>query len=308
MLKLISLCMAVGLAVLLSRRLELGPIPTLLMALVGVVGVHILHGVLRSMLYARRGGAAIAKNHPLMLEAYAEAKRTWADFVALLAERPNDAVVKFRLLTAAGTTEIVWGDLVALNQEEAVVTLKTPPFGGLVNPGEPRMTIPLADVVDWQIVMDDETLRGGFTQQATFRIIEREKGSLTPQYKHELARYRALNTPDQTPLGVWQARTEGSMVSLEFAGGQDGGTYKQITEGQGKRTREFGSWTLSEGALHMLVMASEDQSLPGPGQDRVYQLRHITPDQISIDGPGRTGMVYNRALHGTTVDIEPAAT
>ena len=205
--KFFALCVAVGGAVLLSRHFDFGPMPTLLMALVGVLCIHMLHGFFRAARYARKGGAAIAKNHPMMLEAFAEAKRTWGDFVALFGERPNDAVVKYRLLTAAGTTEIVWGDLLALNQEEAIVMLKTPPLGGLVNPGEPRMAVPIAEVVDWQVVMDDGTLRGGFTQQATFRIIEREKGSLPPAYKTELARYRALNTSVQTPVGTWQAQT-----------------------------------------------------------------------------------------------------
>ena len=200
--KLIVQCMAVGGAVLLSRQFDFGPMVTLLLALGGVIGVHVLHGLSRYLLYSRKGGAAIAKNHPMMLEAFAEAKRTWGDFVALFGERPNDAVVKYRLRTAAGTTEIVWGDLVDLNQEAAIVMLRTPPFGGLANPGEPRMTVPIADVVDWHVVMDDGTLRGGFTQQATFRIIEREKGSLPPAYKDELARYRALNASVQTPIGT----------------------------------------------------------------------------------------------------------
>jgi hypothetical protein len=54
------------------------------------------------------------------------------------------------------------------------------------------MTVPTSDLGDWQIMFPDSTLRGGFTQQATFRIIERDHGNLPPKFVEQLARYREV--------------------------------------------------------------------------------------------------------------------
>jgi hypothetical protein len=61
------------------------------------------------------------------------------------------------------------------------------------------MTIPIADIVDWQVMVADGSLRGGFTQQATFRIIERESGILPRQYAEQLGRYRPLSESESPP-------------------------------------------------------------------------------------------------------------
>jgi len=44
-------------------------------------------------------------------------------------------------------------------------------------------------------MVEDGSLRAGFTQQATFRILERENGSLHPKLAEQLARYRPLDAP-----------------------------------------------------------------------------------------------------------------
>ena len=44
----------------------------------------------------------------------------------------------------------------------------------------------------WQGMMSDGSLRGGFTQQATFRIIERDSGTLDPRLADQLGRYRPI--------------------------------------------------------------------------------------------------------------------
>ena len=54
------------------------------------------------------------------------------------------------------------------------------------------MRIPVSDIVDWQVMVADGSLRGGFTQQATFRIIERESGTLPREYADQLNRYRPI--------------------------------------------------------------------------------------------------------------------
>ncbi len=129
-----------------------------------------------------------------MLSALAEAKRTWSDLLRLYPQHEQDTMVKYRLRTKSGDIENVWGDLLELRSDDATVYLRTPPVGDVDIPDR-RMVIPVADIVDWQIEFTDGSLRGGFTQQATFRIIEREQGSLPRQLVEQLARYRPMEEP-----------------------------------------------------------------------------------------------------------------
>ena len=137
------------------------------------------------------GAVAVAQDDPLMLAAAEQARRTWNTFLDLYRQYPQASIVKFRLRTKSGEIENVWGDLVELHGEAAAVALRTPPVGE-TEVRDPRMTVPVADIVDWQVMFPDGTLRGGFTQQATFRIIERDRGRLPRKFAAQLARYRAL--------------------------------------------------------------------------------------------------------------------
>jgi uncharacterized protein YegJ (DUF2314 family) len=129
-----------------------------------------------------------------MLAAFDDAKSTWPQFLELFREYPRDSLIKFRLRTKSGEIENVWGDLLELNPETAVTYLRTLPVGD-VDLSDRRLTIPTADIVDWQVMVADGSLRGGFTQQATFRIMERENGSLPPQFAEQMKRYRPLSEP-----------------------------------------------------------------------------------------------------------------
>jgi hypothetical protein len=137
------------------------------------------------------GATAVAHDDPLMVAALDEARRTWSTFLRLYREHPETSIVKFRLRTTSGEIENVWGDLLELDAERATVSLRTPPIGK-TDVRDPRITVPLADIVDWQVMFPDGTLRGGYTQQATFRIIERDRGRLPHKFAEQLARYRAL--------------------------------------------------------------------------------------------------------------------
>jgi len=140
------------------------------------------------------GAVGVANDDPLMLAALDEARRTWTAFLRLYREHPDTTLVKFRLRTLPGDIENVWGDLLALDGERATVSLRTPPVGK-TDVHDPRMTVPVSDIVDWQVMLADGTLRGGFTQQATFRIIERDRGRLPRKFAEQLERYRALEAP-----------------------------------------------------------------------------------------------------------------
>ena len=191
MLKLVLHLVAAGALVALGRH---GHWPWWLTLGAVIGGITVVHLVFERLLGGTRhlGSVAIRDDDPLMVAALAEAKRTWAQFLVLYAQHPRDTVLKYRIRTKSGEIENVWGDLLELGADRATVHLRTPPVGPVDDPG-PRMVVPLAEVVDWQVMLADGSLRGGFTQQATFRIIERETGSLDPRFAEQLQRYRPIS-------------------------------------------------------------------------------------------------------------------
>jgi hypothetical protein len=191
MIKLVLHLVVASLLVALGQRAH-WPWWLTLGAVVG--GITAVHLVFERLLGGTRhlGAATIADDDPLMVDAMAEAKRTWPRFLLLYADHPKDTVLKYRIRTKAGDVENVWGDLLELGGESATVYLRTPPVGAADIPDR-RMVVPLAEVVDWQVMMPDGSLRGGFTQQATFRIIERESGRLDPRFAAQLQRYRPVS-------------------------------------------------------------------------------------------------------------------
>ena len=189
MTKLILHAFTVAVVISLSRQLGWAWWVTTLAVIAGLVGVHLVYEALFSG-SRHLGAAAVSNDDPLMVAAMADAKRTWPRFVELFAAHPKDSIVKFRLTTKAGDVENVWGDLLELGPESAKVYLRTLPVAETDLPSR-QLTIPVADIVDWQVMSADGSLRGGFTQQATFKIMQRENGSLPRKFVAELARYRA---------------------------------------------------------------------------------------------------------------------
>lgn len=179
-----------------GRKLE-WPWWGLVIALIaGAVIVHLVYDFLYALLGRNRhlGAAPISTDDPLMLAALDDAKRTWPQFLELFRQHPRDSLIKFRLRTKSGEIENVWGDLLELTPETAIAYLRTLPVGDVDLPSR-RLTVPPIDIVDWQVMVADGSLRGGFTQQATFRIMERENGSLPRKLVEELKRYRPLPEP-----------------------------------------------------------------------------------------------------------------
>ena len=167
-----------------------------------VAGLFVVHFVFELLFSGtpHLGAAAISNDNPLMVEALAEAKRTWDRFTELYEEHRDSSIVKFRLPTESGEVENVWGDLLELGEEQASLKLLTPPVGRVEIPADRRLTTPISEIVDWQIVLPDDTLLGGFTQRATFEIMKRAQGSLPRKFETELARYRDLE--DSAPGGM----------------------------------------------------------------------------------------------------------
>jgi uncharacterized protein YegJ (DUF2314 family) len=91
----------------------------------------------------------------------------------------------------SGKVENVWGDLLELGETTAKIFLRTAPVEE-ADIKDRTMTIPVSDIDDWQIEFRDGTLRGGFTNQAMFRIFQREEGYMPKQFIEQLQRFKEV--------------------------------------------------------------------------------------------------------------------
>jgi hypothetical protein len=112
----------------------------------------------------------------------------------------------------------------------------------------------------------------------------------------------------QSPLGAWIASISGRKITLIFEGGPHEGLYKQLTEENGQRIREFGHWCQHKNKLEMLIMASDIPSNPRFGRNAIYKILFLRARKIAIIGPDRPNISYIKAPEGTILDFgEPPA-
>lgn len=111
----------------------------------------------------------------------------------------------------------------------------------------------------------------------------------------------------QTPAGTWIAEDGDTRITLVFEEGPREGTYKQLTELNGNRLREFGHWAVSLHDLKMLIMATDISNHPRFGFDTSYRISYIGPDAIQIDGPDRRNMIYAKATEDAMIDFDNIA-
>ena len=156
----------------------------------GAVAVHFIWERVFFNPFLYLGAMPVSNDDPLMAEARRLAAESMPTLHALFPEHRHDTTVRFALAVKSGKREKVWGDLLELTDTTAKVYLRTPPVEEADIPDR-NMTIPVADIDDWQIEFADGTLRGGFTIQAMFRIFERQEGYLHPAFHEQQHRFRA---------------------------------------------------------------------------------------------------------------------
>ncbi|GIV34853.1 MAG: hypothetical protein KatS3mg031_2388 [Chitinophagales bacterium] len=107
----------------------------------------------------------IEEQHPLMIHARQQARQTLDTFVALYAQYPNQAFVRFSFEPVPGHVEHLWAKV--LKVDSLMVTAE------LLHKGEadevfypPYVALHLLKAEDWLIELPDGTIRGGFTTQA----------------------------------------------------------------------------------------------------------------------------------------------
>jgi hypothetical protein len=123
--------------------------------------------------------------HPLMLEAHRKALSSIHLLRTALESSRAPALVKFRLDSDTGESELVWAELRTLGATEFTARLAHGPSPSRGEQDD-TVTLPLARLLDWQVSQDGGTIHGGFTRQVEIRL-RRQAGKRLPE---ELAALR----------------------------------------------------------------------------------------------------------------------
>lgn len=134
---------------------------SLLLAVALVVLILVLVGARRRP----RKGLLVDRHDPIWVAAMEKARATVPVLRELFQSGLGPIGVKYPLPNTAGESEHVWGELQALEQDYFVATLATPMRRGRPA-SSPPYTMPLSTLEDWQLILEDGTVRGGFTTQA----------------------------------------------------------------------------------------------------------------------------------------------
>jgi hypothetical protein len=123
--------------------------------------------------WARNRGRAhevtpIDVTDPRWLEAIAKARSTVSEMRALYEAGASDLYVKYPLTTKAGGVEHVWGRLLVLSPADMEVSLETQPIEAPI--GDAPFVVPVSAIEDWQLILPDGRIRGGFTTRAQIEI------------------------------------------------------------------------------------------------------------------------------------------
>ena len=132
---------------------------------------------------ASKSGRPVDTNDPLWLKAIESARASQEEMRNLYSQHGSELFVKYPLTARNGETEHVWGPLLELMADSMKVGLATPPVGGLA--AEPPLTIAAAVLEDWQLVLPDGAVRGGFTTQAQIALTLKS-GWAVPEHVKEL--------------------------------------------------------------------------------------------------------------------------
>lgn len=121
-------------------------------------------------LYIRRRSGAfyISPDHPLMREAAQKAHASIGTLRVLHEQFPNDISLRFRDPT---DTE-AWGLLEKIDATGFTAIPASNSTSGLTSPES--VVLPLDCILDWQLILPDGSVRGGFIAQAEIRIRDRK--------------------------------------------------------------------------------------------------------------------------------------
>ena len=137
--------------------------------------------------FATPRGTAIDPTDPLWAEAVARARAT-ADTMRELVAAGHEVWVKFPYPPEAADREHFWGTVTEVADGHVVCAVETSPIRGPAPDGSVRVA--LADLEDWQVELEDGTIRGGFTTRAQARMAERDGRTVPDHVRDMLARMK----------------------------------------------------------------------------------------------------------------------
>lgn len=124
----------------------------------------------RSARAEARAVIPVAPGDRLMKDAGTRARAT-LDALRPHIGSPRQVGVKFPLRRDDGGATFVWGTPEAMDAGTVTVRLVAPPVDAAVPDGP--MVVPLADVEDWQVFLDDGRILGGYGTRAQMAIARR---------------------------------------------------------------------------------------------------------------------------------------
>ncbi|GAB2862031.1 hypothetical protein GCM10027277_33240 [Pseudoduganella ginsengisoli] len=130
----------------------------------------------------------IADDDPLMLEAVEKARESITELRGHFVESAEHVQVKVPFVTSSGTTEFLWGELLAITAEDMEVKYLTPP---VTHTGylERIHRHPIGELRDWVYMKNPGNYQGGFSMRVMFIRGRELWGELPPNIKAEEANY-----------------------------------------------------------------------------------------------------------------------
>lgn len=139
--------------------------------------------------YATPRASPISPDDPVWAAAIERARATVPEMQEMH-HSGHEVWAKYPLRTSAGTTEHVWGKVIEVTTEYVRCTLETPPIDGPPPHEGMESMISVDEIEDWQVELDDGTVRGGFTTRAQAEIAKRQ-GERVPRHIEDMLRRMA---------------------------------------------------------------------------------------------------------------------
>jgi len=144
-----------------------------------IVGLVVLIGV--GLKYATPRATPLSPTDPLWIEAVGRARSTLPEMFSLL-DAGHEVWVKFPVETS-DAPEHVWARVITRSGDTLQCRIETPT---IARSGQNTADLQVDAIEDWQVELEDGTVRGGFTTLAQMAIAKRD-GHVVPKHVREIA-------------------------------------------------------------------------------------------------------------------------
>lgn len=156
-------------------------------------------GVIAGTVFLRQGWAwlrnivrldvmPVDTGDPLVAEAQQRAQASIETLWRHLAESRHDCFVKFPLRAESGHVEHIWGVVHRREGDGVVVSLVNQPVE-IPAEGRDRRVVALRDIEDWQVMISDQEIRGGYSIAAMAQIVRSRGQNFSRADRRRLATF-----------------------------------------------------------------------------------------------------------------------